>query len=68
MIPPDSLLRLFVFIEVLGFEMINSFAVLDPLIKSFIQVVIIIGPLTIAGVVLLLKRIEKENPDRIRWK
>ena len=68
MIPPDSLLRLFVCIEVLGVEMMNSFAVLDPLIKSFIQVVIIIGPLTISGVVLLVKRIEKENPDRIRWK
>ena len=48
--------------------MINSFAVLDPLIKIFIQVVIIIGPLSIAGVILLLKRVEKDNPDRIRWK
>ena len=68
MISSDSLLRLFVVLEMMGVEMINSFAVLDPLIKTFIQVVIIIGPLTIAGMVWLLKRIEKENPDRIRWK
>ncbi len=55
-------------IAVTGVEMINSFAVLDPLIKTFIQVVIIIGPLSIFGLILLLKRIEKEKPDRIRWK
>ncbi len=54
LIPPDSLSRLFV--------------VLDPLIKTFIQVAIIIGPLSLVGVILLLKKIEKDNPDRIRWK
>ncbi len=48
--------------------MINSFGVLEPLIKTFIEVVIIIGPLSILGVILLLKKIEKDNPDRIRWK
>ncbi len=48
--------------------MINSLAVLDPLIKTFIEVVIIVGPLSLACVILLLKKIEKENPDRIRWK
>ena len=48
--------------------MINSFAALDPIIKTFIEVVIIIGPLSLAGVILLLKKIEKDNPDRIRWK
>ncbi len=48
--------------------MINSFGVLDPLIKNFIEAVIIIGPLSIACVILLLKKIEKGNPDRIRWK
>tara|TARA_B100001250_G_C19655586_1_gene724681 strand:- start:81 stop:245 length:165 start_codon:yes stop_codon:yes gene_type:complete len=53
---------------VIGVKMMNSFAVLDPLIKTFIEVVIIIGPVSIAGVILLLKKIEKENPDRIRWK
>ena len=40
--------------------MINLFAVLDPVIKTFIQVVIIIGPLTITGIILLLKRIQNE--------
>ena len=48
--------------------MINSFVVLDPIIKNFIVVVIIIGPLSLTGVILLLKKIEKDNPDRIRWK
>ena len=48
--------------------MINLFGALDPLIKIFIEVVIIIGPLSITGVILLLKKIEIDNPDRIRWK
>tara|TARA_B100000945_G_C20075043_1_gene454210 strand:- start:196 stop:360 length:165 start_codon:yes stop_codon:yes gene_type:complete len=52
----------------IGVEIIYSFGVLDPLIKTFIEVVIIIGPLSIAGVILLLKKIEKNNPDRVRWK
>ena len=52
----------------MGVEMIYSFGLLAPLIETFIEVVIIIGPLTIAGVILLLKKIEKDNPDRIRWK
>ena len=49
-------------------EMINLFAVLDPLIKTFIQVTLVIGPLSLVGVILLLKKIEKDNPDSIRWK
>ena len=48
--------------------MSNSFGVLDPLIKTFVEVAIIIGPLSIVGVILLLKKIEKDNPERIRWK
>ncbi len=48
--------------------MINLFSVLAPLIKTFIEVVIIIGPLSITGVILLLKKIEKDNPNRIRWR
>ena len=48
--------------------MINLFGALDPLIKTFIEVVIIIGPLSLGGVILVLKKIEKDNPDRIRWK
>ena len=67
MIPPDSLVN-YRCALIIGVEMINSFGVLDPLIKTFIKVVIIIGPLSLGGVILLLKKIEKDNPDRIRWK
>ena len=49
-------------------EMMNRFAVLDPLIKTFIQVALVIGPLSLVGVVLLLRKIEKDHPERIRWK
>ena len=48
--------------------MIYSFGSLAPLIQTFIEVAFIIGPLSIVGVILLLKKIEKDNPDRIRWK
>tara|TARA_Y100001968_G_scaffold256632_1_gene243028 strand:+ start:123 stop:269 length:147 start_codon:yes stop_codon:yes gene_type:complete len=48
--------------------MIYLFGVLDPLIKTFIEVVIIIGPLSFAALIFLLKKIEKDNPDRVRWK
>tara|TARA_Y100001968_G_C19402762_1_gene741948 strand:- start:170 stop:316 length:147 start_codon:yes stop_codon:yes gene_type:complete len=41
---------------------------LDPKIKFFIGAVAIFGPLAIAGLVLLLKNIQRENPERIRWK
>ena len=49
-------------------EIMNCFAVLDPLIQTFIQVALIIGPLSLVGVVLLLRKIEKDHPERIRWK
>ena len=48
--------------------MMNFFAVLDPLIKTFIQVALVIGPLSLVGVFLLLRRIERDHPERIRWK
>jgi len=48
--------------------MIYSFASLDPAIKTFIGIVAFLGPLAIAGLIFLLKRIEKDDPDRIRWK
>ena len=67
MTPPDFLLNDLLSVNY-GVEMINSFGSLDPLIKTFIEVVIILGPLSLAGVILLLKKIEKDNPDRIRWK
>ena len=49
-------------------EMMYLFVVLNPLIKTFIQVALVIGPLSFLGVILILKKIEKDNPDRIRWK
>tara|TARA_Y100001968_G_scaffold183133_1_gene167772 strand:+ start:42053 stop:42199 length:147 start_codon:yes stop_codon:yes gene_type:complete len=48
--------------------MIEYQAGLDPAIKTFIYLALMIGPLTITGLVFLLKKIEKENPRRIRWK
>ena len=51
-----------------GFEMINLFAALSPSIKTFIGIVALAGPLSIASVIFILKRIEKDDPDRIRWK
>jgi len=68
LIPPDSLSRLLVVMAAAVVEMMNCFAVLDPLIKTFIQVALVIGPLSLVGVVLLLKKIEKDHPERIRWK
>ncbi|KGG14454.1 hypothetical protein EV11_1084 [Prochlorococcus sp. SS52] len=44
------------------------FAVLDPGIKLFISIVAIAGPLSILLMFLLLKKIEKNSPDRIRWR
>ena len=49
-------------------EMMNLFAVLDSLIKTFIQVSLVIGPLILEFMIILLKKIEIDNPDRIRWK
>ena len=55
-------------LEAATIDTINCFAVLDPLIKTFIQVALVIGPLSLVGVVLLLRKIEKDHPERIRWK
>ena len=68
LIPPDSLSRLLVVMAVAVVEMMNRFAVLDPLIKNFIQVALVIGPLSLVGVILILRKIEKDHPERIRWK
>ena len=68
LIPPDSLSRLLVVMAVAVIEMMNCFAVLDPLIKTFIQVALVFGPLSLLGVVLILRKIEKDHPERIRWK
>lgn len=68
LIPPDSLSRLLVVMAAAVVEMMNCFAVLDPLIKTFMQVALVIGPLSLVGLVLLLRKIEKDHPERIRWK
>ena len=68
LIPPDSLSRLLVVMAVAVIEMMNCFAVLDPLIKTFIQVALVFGPLSLLGIVLILRKIEKDHPERIRWK
>ena len=68
LIPPDSLSRLLVVMASAVVEMMNCLAVLDPLIKSFIQFALVIGPLSLVGVVLILRKIEKNHPERIRWK
>ena len=68
LIPPDSLSRLLVVMVATVNEIMNFFAVLDPLIKIFIQVALVLGPLSLVGLVLLLRKIEKDHPERIRWK
>ena len=68
LIPTDSLSRLLVVMAAAVVEMMNCFAVLDPLIKTFIQVALVIGPLSLVAVVLILRKIEKDHPERIRWK
>ena len=68
LIPPDSLSRLLVLMAVAVVEMMNYFEVLDPLIKTFIQVALVVGPLSLVVVVLILRKIEKDHPERIRWK
>ena len=68
LIPTDSLSRLLVVMAVAVVEMMNCFAVLDPLIKTFMQVALVTGPLSLVGLVLVLRKIEKDHPERIRWK
>ena len=68
LIPPDLLSRLLLVMVATVFEKMNFFAVLDPLIKTFMQVALVIGPLSLVGLVLLLRKIEKDHPERIRWK
>ena len=64
---PNSLSRLFVEMEFKLFDLIGLFLVLDPLIITFIQVALVLGPLSLLGVLLLLRKIEKDHPERIRW-
>ena len=68
LIPQDSLSRLLVVMTATVVEIVNFFGALDPLIKTFIQVALVIGPLSLVGLLLLLRKIEKDHPERIRWK
>ncbi len=43
-------------------------AALGPEIKLFLILVSILGPISIAILIYFIKRIEKENPSRIRWR
>ncbi len=44
------------------------FAILDPTIKIFIYGVMVLGPISIIGIIAYLKMIEKKDPTRIRWR
>ncbi len=68
LIPPDSLSRLLVVMTAIVVDIMNYFAVLDPLIKTFIPVALVVGSLSLVVVVLVLRKIEKDHPERIRWK
>ncbi len=46
----------------------NHLAILDPGIKFFISVMAIVGPLAIGILLLILKKIEDVNPDKVRWR
>ena len=43
-------------------------AALGPEIKVFIVVAALAGPIAIGILLLIIKRIEQMNPDRIRWR
>ena len=68
LMPPDPHSSLLVVMVATRGAKMNFFAVLDPLIKTFMQVALVIGPLSLVGLVLLLRKIEKDHPERIRWK
>ncbi len=43
-------------------------ASLEPNIQLFIQVIALLGPASIVFLIILLKRIEKKDPNKIRWR
>ena len=45
-----------------------AFGILDQRLKIFIVAALVAGSASIAAVVFILKRIEQDNPERIRWK
>ncbi len=69
MIMPDTLVRLFIVVSVISIEMVKvPIAALDPTIRTFIGVVVVLGPICIGLLILVLKKIEKNDPHRIRWR
>ncbi len=44
------------------------FSVLGPEIKGLLTLFAIAGPVAIGILLFIIKRIEKENPERIRWR
>ncbi len=65
---PNLLTSLTVVLSSLEFNSVSSFLVLDAAIQQFIAIVLITGPIFLVAIVLILKIIEKYDPDRIRWK
>ena len=45
-----------------------SLAALGPEIKLLLGFFAIAGPISISILLFIIKRIEKEHPDRIRWR
>ena len=68
LIPIESLSRFLVVITATFVKGMNFFVVLDPLMKTFIQVALLNGLLSPVNVVFLLRKIEKDHPERISWK
>ncbi len=46
----------------------NLLGTLNSSIKIFLEVAFILGPISIAITIALLKKIEQNNPERIRWR
>ena len=46
----------------------TTFVALGPELKLFLALVSVLGPVAIAVLVFIIKRIERENPGRIRWR
>ena len=47
---------------------ISPLALLGPELKLFITAAAVVGPLSIILLLFFIKRIEKQNPERIRWR
>ena len=45
----------------------NLLGVLGPEIKILLVGFAIAGPMAVIGLIIFIKKIEKENPERVRW-